>query len=464
MSRLLVTLVLVLVLGLSHEVRAAASPWVPVESETRLVGDPAVDLELRLYMIRQARSSVDLVLYEQGDDEAVGLPVLSALREAANRGVKVRVITQWFFQYLYHPFNESPSYTTNPPAAVPIEYVVFGSPTSVVRNGWHPSDGIHGKVLVVDRTWALTTGRGHAEMNLRWLDVSFAMKGPLAEHTAQAFDALWEDARTYGEVYKPAFTRPRPTAKQRRQHLPHYQAREGMAAELESLIHWLHRPRSVTTSTTGRGRVLHFDFVRQMARLKAERREPATWEERLTVLHDPMIDAFVERVERAGPGEEIRFTSMYAMLHPRAKQAVLTAHRRGVRVVMFTNEGLVAPPITTFAWMASLRDIDDLAAAGAEVYLFQKVSREPWDFLHLKLAVVGDTVFFGSHNLNVASSAANDEMAFEVEDPVLAADARAFFDENLRRNAYRLHPRAATPFRPLGVVGRMMLEPVLGFW
>src|SRR5688500_16620242 len=97
-----VGLALVLAAVAPSAAQAGAYPWAPLGDDIRFIGDARVEAQLRLYMIRQARESVDVVIYEQGDDEAVGLPVLSALREAANRGVKVRIITHWFFQYFTH--------------------------------------------------------------------------------------------------------------------------------------------------------------------------------------------------------------------------------------------------------------------------------------------------------------------------------------------------------------------------
>lgn len=454
--------------GVAH---AGAYPWVPIQDEVRMVGDPRLDLELRLHLIRQAQESIDLVLYEQGDDRAVGLPVLSALRQAADRGVRVRIITQWFFQYLYHPLNQSPSYTTNPPTAVPIEYVVFGSPESVIKHGWAPSDGIHGKVLIVDKMWALTTGRGHAEMNLRWVDTSFLFKGALVDQTVQAFDLLWEDAKRMGEVYQPVFPRKRPTRDQNTQFLPQKQHR--LTGEdtnkFWDLVAWLNKPVLHTVATSAepggtRGRLLHMDFLRQMITLKQAGKAPWTWDGRLEVLKDPVVDAFVERLERTEAGSSVRMVSMYAMLHPRVKEAVIHAAKRGVKVKLFTNDDLTAPPISTLAYFASVGDIADVARAGPEVYGFQRSSNPRWDFLHLKLVVVDDTVIFGSHNLNIASSVANDEIAYEVDDPALAAEARKFFDHYAKVHGKRMSPRKVELARPLGFPFRLLLDPVLGFW
>lgn len=449
--------------------RAEAFPWVAVDDHVQLVTDPRVDLALRLYIIRQAREHIELALYEQGDDLTVGLPVLKALREAADRGVRVRIITQWFFQYFYHPLNQAPSFMTNPPAATPVEYVVFGSPLSVVRHGWHPSDGIHGKVLIVDGAYALVTGRGHAEMNLRWADSSHLLKGPLVGQSVEAFERLWPLARKYGEIITPTVWRPGTTPQQQRQILPppdgsHQKDVDRVSA---GLIRWLHAPAYRAPSEgppANRARLLHTDFVAQMAALMEHGHSPTAWEDRMKVLNDPALDAMVERVDAAPPGSELRFSAMYAVLHPRMKNAVAAAARRGVQVTLFTNGDFETPPISTLGWFASVKDMDDLARAGVRVCTFKMSPELPWVFLHLKTMVVGDTVFFGSHNVNLASSVANDELFYEVEDPRLAAQSRAFFDALVKSSGQMASKRVMSKQRPLGEIGRTLMDPILGFW
>ncbi|MBI5497219.1 MAG: phosphatidylserine/phosphatidylglycerophosphate/cardiolipin synthase family protein [Deltaproteobacteria bacterium] len=463
--RVLTALVLLAAAALAPAgARAEAYPWVDIHDDVRLVADPYTDLEVRLYLISQARRSIDLALYEQGDDE-VGLPVLAALRQAADRGVKVRVITQWFFQYLYHPLNQSPSYVTDPPTAVPIEYIVFGSPASVVKHGWHPSDGVHGKVLIVDDAWALTTGRGHAAMNLRWIDSSNLLKGELVRQVAEAFGKLWELARLSADVIRPALPRVELSEQQRDVHVPPSARHPDgpWRRQLDELIRWMHAP-SRPDGVARRGRLLHTDFVAQMTALRRQGKNPRTWDERLGVIQDPVLDALETRLARTGPGSQVRFTSMYAVLHPRVKAAVCGAAQRGAVVTMLTNGDYESPPISTLAWFAAIRDLDEVVRCGVSLHTFRRVKGLPWNFTHLKLVVVDDTTYFGSHNLNLASTLANDELFVEVDDPGLAAESRAFFDHVLRESAEKAPRADMEAARPLGGIGRRILDPVLGFW
>jgi len=444
--------------------RATVYPFVPLQDDVRLVADPYVDLALRLKLIRNARHTIDLSLYEQGDDD-VGLPILAALRDAADRGVRVRVLTQWFFQYAYHPFNQSPSYATNPPTRVPLQYLVFGAPEDLMRHGLHASDGVHGKVLVVDDAVALSTGRGHAKMNMTWIDSSNLVRGPLVQQLTHAFGRTWDAAARFGQLEQPLVVRSKRTPDQVKP--PPSPADPGVNApwvpDADELWTWATSPR--VDAPSGRARLLHTDFVAQMAALKAQRKEPRGWEERMAALTDPALDAVVARLDAAGPTSKVRMTSMYALLHPRLKDALCQASVRGANVVFYTNGDFESAPISTFAWFASVLDLEWLVRrCGVELFSFVRNPKTPWVFTHLKLAIIDDVTFFGSHNLNMASSLANDELFVEVEDPVLATASRAMFDRTLRDNAEPVTAEGLALARPLGAWGRRLLDPVLGFW
>jgi phosphatidylserine/phosphatidylglycerophosphate/cardiolipin synthase-like enzyme len=64
----------------------------------------------------------------------------------------------------------------------------------------------------------------------------------------------------------------------------------------------------------------------------------------------------------------------------------------------------------------------------------------PWIYMHRKLAVIDDAVYFGSHNLNLPSTVAMDELSFEIESPKLAEVVRRLFDEDLAANGEPLDP------------------------
>jgi len=102
---------------------AAVSPWMPFDRQAdwRQIDGMSADIALRIEMIRKAERSVDLIVYDQRCDYEFVLPVLSALRDAANRGVKVRFITSWGGQILFDHCGVSSThrYLVDTPTATP---------------------------------------------------------------------------------------------------------------------------------------------------------------------------------------------------------------------------------------------------------------------------------------------------------------------------------------------------------
>ena len=201
-----------------------------------------------------------------------------------------------------------------------------------------------------------------------------------------------------------------------------------------------------------------------MTALNVKKQTPKNWDERMERLVDPVSLAIIERLKAAGQGTHIRFTAMYAILHPALKAAVLEARGRGAEVDMFTNHQLVAPPITTMAWLAGIQDTAEFVTAGVRVHAFRRNPRNPWTFMHLKVMVVDDTVFYGSHNFNLPSSVANDELHYQVVDTELAAQAAALFDGYVSANSELITAESAASEKPLGPLARWILTPLMGFY
>ena len=63
------------------------------------------------------------------------------------------------------------------------------------KTGWGYLDGIHEKLLLVDSSLGMTTGRGHADQYLQWMDTAFFYKGGLVSQSREAFQALWNTVK-----------------------------------------------------------------------------------------------------------------------------------------------------------------------------------------------------------------------------------------------------------------------------
>ena len=158
-----------------------------------LLHDGPATFDVMCAAIAEATETVVLEAYILRSDE-VGHRIGGALMEAAQRGVNVRVLSDWIGMR-----GISSSYLAGLKRAG-IVHRVFSPP------GWRPWLGLiprdHRKLLVVDSRIGVTGGvgignewmgktkrhRGH------WRDTAVRIEGPAAHDMQQAFDTMWERA------------------------------------------------------------------------------------------------------------------------------------------------------------------------------------------------------------------------------------------------------------------------------
>ncbi len=424
-------------LGAQRSARAGAYPWVKLgHDDVRVVADPKLEVGVRMAMIARARHSIDIANYDQRADVDIALPMATALREAANRGVRVRILVSWSTTVLFDYQNHFGELLVDPPTLVPIEYVIVGGPPAQ-DHGWGMFEGVHEKFCIVDGRALMTTGRGFAEIYLWWLDTAFAVRGALVAQATHAFEATWHQARIVHAPYAGYLGGPR------RARAPTYaptaatQLDDAQTRRRDALIRWLEQTPEPALDHPDSGRLLHHDFLRQMRALSASPAE-VDIEDRVRQLADPIVDALVARLATA---RSVRMAFISTILHPRVLDALLAAHRRGASITLLVNT--TAPRLkktrrpfipSGSVWAQALADADELLAAGVRLFSFQIKAGSPWLYLHRKLAILDDTVIFGSHNFNIPSSIFFDEASFEVTSPKLAADLAELFDADLRSN------------------------------
>jgi len=159
-----------------------------------LLHDGPHTYEVMLEAIAAARETVALECYIFRSD-TTGQRFASALIDAVERGVKVKLLTDWIgMRGIRHSFVAGLR-------RAGIEHRVFNTPGFRAWLGLVPRD--HRKLLVVDGTigitggvgvgdeWMGTTGRhrGH------WRDTAVRIEGPAARDMQSAFDTMWERAQ-----------------------------------------------------------------------------------------------------------------------------------------------------------------------------------------------------------------------------------------------------------------------------
>ena len=143
--------------------------------------------------ISAARETIVMEVYIFRSDD-VGQRIGNALIGASERGVKVRVLSDWIGMR-----GISNSYLTGLKKAG-IEHRVFNTPGFKPWLGLIPRD--HRKLLVVDSRVGVTGGVGIGNEWVgktkkhrgKWRDTAVRIEGPAAHDMQQAFDTMWERA------------------------------------------------------------------------------------------------------------------------------------------------------------------------------------------------------------------------------------------------------------------------------
>ena len=162
-------------------------------NDVMLLHDGPATFDAMVEAIEGARDSIVLEAYIFRSDE-VGQRIGAVLMLAAERGVKVRLLTDWIGMRGI----KSSFLTTLKKAGV--EHRVFSSPGFRAWLGLIPRD--HRKLLVVDSTIGITGGVGIGNEWIgktkrhrnHWRDTAVRIEGPAALDMQQAFDTMWERA------------------------------------------------------------------------------------------------------------------------------------------------------------------------------------------------------------------------------------------------------------------------------
>jgi cardiolipin synthase C len=195
---------------LSRVAAASAPPSAPGQiapSGFRLLSWPAQSLHTRIELIRRAQVSLDLQYYELHDD-STGRLVLRALRDAAQRGVRVRLLLDDLYTAGSDPVLQGL-------AAYPNVEVRLFNPFPVGRNSLgarltaslfdfgRVNHRMHNKLLIADGAMAVAGGRNIgneyflASEDANYIDLDAFAVGPVVHDLAALFDPYWNSEFVY---------------------------------------------------------------------------------------------------------------------------------------------------------------------------------------------------------------------------------------------------------------------------
>jgi cardiolipin synthase C len=441
----------------------------PGRSGFELVTSGREAFEGRYAFAQRAEKTIDAQYYIWEGDSA-GRNLLAALIDAADRGVRVRLLLDdlslegkdnglaTLNSYpnvqvrLFNPFEARSSHVAD---------FAFDFPRVDHR--------MHNKTFIVDNAIAVLGGRNigdayfSANDQANFRDIDLFAVGPIVQQASANFDAFWNSAWSRS-IRRYVHDRP-------------------AAEEVQGLVARLRQHVAEDTA---------FPFRRDLKRPTLDAlvdRLPA----RLVWAEAKLLADLPDKPETSEPKvlEELRaqigqtlhsdllMESAYFVPAGKGTKHLCAFVKRGVRVRVFTNSAGTTDELGVYA--AYKRYREELLRCGVELYELRPDAgfvRREWTWLkgqstaalHTKAAVFDKTrLLVGSFNMDPRSARLNTEVAVLIDSPELAARVTAFIEKGMQpENAYQLRldedGEVAWYARDDGVLHRLAEEPDLGLW
>lgn len=401
-------------------------------SGLRLLADGDHALEARLTLIRRAARSIDLQTYHVAAD-GTGELVLAALRDAAARGVRVRLLVDDLYTAGVEPLLAA--LAAQPGAEVrlfnPLP-VRGGSLAARVTLSLHEFTRInhrmHNKLVVVDGAFAIAGGRNVADeyysrsLQANFVDMDVLATGAVVPELAALFDRYWNSEAAWPLC---ALVSDVPGVLPAVANAPAVGPDRFGVPSLQSQLDAGHLQQVVAT-------------VRVLADApsKAEGR----------VDEDRTTQAQALRA-MDGAEQSLLIVSPYFIPDPRAQAMLQSAVARDVHVTVLTNSLAATDEPAVHSGYSRHRKallrmgvkLHELGAALVRTAGVPEVASGSLGRLHAKLAVIDQRLLLvGSMNMDRRSGRLNTEMALVIDSPELAARLADGLEAERRAGSYRL--------------------------
>jgi len=411
----------------------------------RLLPEAAFAFDARISLARHAEKSLDVQYYLIQKDD-VGLLFLKELREAAARGVRVRLLVddlytagedEVFSTFSAFPnvevrlFNPLPSRANSLTTRLLLSLTDFG----------RINHRMHNKMLIADNSFAVSGGRNIGnEYFMRstaanFIDMDVISSGPVVRQMSEGFDRYWNSSHAW-PIERIAPLRTTPEAGQRR-------FDEIVRTAVPDVPI---RPRDVLNKSP---------VGEQLITGKIDR----YWAPGTLFVDDPekitrtAEEAFVGSVTEGALSvinaarHEVKIGSPYFIPGANGMAMMKKAIERGGRITVVTNSlGATDEPL---AYAGYERYRADMLKIGVTIYEIAPTltgrSGQFGDFgksisrLHAKLAIIDNERFFvGSMNLDHRSAAVNTEVGLLIDSPELVGDYNKLMSGERINLGYRL--------------------------
>ena len=407
-------------------------------------GDHALDA--RLALVERAERSVDAQYYQLQRD-GVGLAFLAGLRDAAARGVRVRLLVDDLYttgeDELFATFAALPGVEVRLFNPLPARGgSLLGRLVLSLHDFGRINHRMHNKLLVADNRFAVSGGRNLADEYFmrsaaaNFIDMDVISAGPIVREQSAVFDRFWNSAYAYPVESVVDLPLDRAAARRR------FEEALGAGRKPE---------REPAASDVLGGAAVGFELasgrvqlVPASARVFADAPEKVDTRGRddgVTTVNRSVLDVMAEA------RSEVIIASPYFIPGEFGLERMKDGIDHGVSIVVLTNSlGATDAPLVHWRYAryrkAMLRLGVKLFELGPE--LAQK-SGGFGDFgaslgrLHAKVAVIDRRLLFvGSMNLDARSAWSNTEAGLLIDSPRLSEAIYALVGRDRNESVYRL--------------------------
>ncbi len=453
------------------------------DSGFALVGSAELAFTSRMTLIKAAEKTLDLQYYAIHADDTTDR-MFEALREAAGRGVRVRILLDDFntagkdAQVLKLAFEkniEMRLFNPLPSNRSSALWRIISSLSDAARL----QRRMHNKIFIADNAVAITGGRNLGDTyfgqsdGVNFVDIDVLAAGRMAKDLSRSFDQYWNNPLAYpvqslmsakdidALKRKPANAaasspeNPAPVA------VAMPASADTNAPNKTTLTRVAVDPAGLTTTIaalpdTTNLRLLSWTWAASSMLVDKPSKisEDADTTE---VSNDTAVDGLLSLMARAQT--DLLVVSPYFVPGPEMMKQFADIRRRGVRVRVLTNSLASNDAVAAHAGYARYREA--LIAMGVEMYEMRSQQRGTVPgfgsgaglgsgsaggssggsraSLHAKAVVVDNRLLVvGSMNLDLRSKLQNSEVAIAIRNRKLASEATALIEPGLTTGAYRV--------------------------
>ena len=447
------------------------------DSGFALLGSAELAFTSRMSLIKAAEKTLDLQYYAVHADDTTDR-MFDALREAAARGVRVRILLDDFntagkdAQVLKLAFEkniEMRLFNPLPSNRASAMWRIISSLSDAARL----QRRMHNKIFVADNAVAITGGRNLGDTyfgqsdGVNFVDIDVLASGRIARDLSRSFDGYWNNPLAYPvqslmtakevEALKP---KPRAPASSSGEVSPPVAAPVALPTEIAnktSVTRVAVDPEGLTTTIAALPDTINLQLLTwtwAASTLLVDKPSKIAEDADTTeASNDTAVDGLLSLMTRAKT--DLLVVSPYFVPGPEMMRQFEAIRKRGVRVRVLTNSLASNDAVAAHAGYARYRE--GLIAMGVEIYEMRAEQRGTvFSFgsgsggaggsrgasrasLHAKAVVVDSSLLVvGSMNLDLRSKLQNSEVAVVIRSRKLASEATALIEPGMTQGAYRV--------------------------